>query len=81
MKQANQEENGIEELMFAYDVVLIAEDQIRLQEMISLLYQQCKTYGMRIPRDKTEVIVTSREPIQCYIELDGKTPKQVEQLN
>ena len=35
---------------------------------------------MRIPRDKTEVMVTSREPIQCDIELDGETLRQVEQF-
>ena len=35
---------------------------------------------MRISRDKTEVMVTSREPIQCDIELDGITLKQVEQF-
>ena len=66
--------------MFADDLVLIAEDQIRLQEMVSNLDQQCKNYGMRISRDKTEVMVTSREPIQCDIELDGETLKQVEQF-
>ena len=80
MKRANQEENSIEELMFADDLVLIAEDQIRLQEMVSNLDQQCKKYGMRISRDKTEVMVTSREPIQCDIELDGETLRQVEQF-
>ena len=37
-----------------------------------------KNYGMRISRDKTEVMVTSREPIQCDIALDGETLKQVE---
>ncbi len=72
MKRANQEENSIEELMFADDLVLIAEDQIILQEMVSNLDQQCKNYGMRISRDKTKVMVTSREPIQCDIQLDWK---------
>ena len=79
-KRANQEENSIEELMFADDLVLIAGDQIRLQEMVSNIDQQCKKYGMRISRDKTEVMVTSREPIQCDIELDGETLRQVEQF-
>ena len=68
MKRANHEENSTEDLMFADDSVLIAEDQSRLQEMVSNLDQQCKNYGMRISRDKTEVMVTSREPIQCDIE-------------
>ena len=81
MKRANQEENSIEELMFADDLVLIAEDQSRLQEMVSNLDQQCKNYDMRILRDKTEVMATSREHIQCVIELDGDTIKQVEQFN
>ena len=57
----------IEEIMFADDLVLTAEGQIRLQEMVSSLDQQCKNYGMRISRHKTEVTVTSREPIQCDI--------------
>ena len=35
---------------------------------------------MKISRDNTEVIVTSREPIQCNIELDGQTLKQVEKF-
>ena len=64
MERANQEENSIEELMFADDLVLIAEDQSRLQEMVSNIDQQCKNYGVRILRDKTEVMVISREPIQ-----------------
>ena len=48
--------------------------------MVSNLDQQCKNYGMRISRDKTEVMVTSREPIQCDIELDGETLKQVDKF-
>ena len=80
MKRANQEENSIEELMFADDLVLITEDQVRLQEMVSNLDQRCKNCGMRISRDKTEVMVTNREPIQCDIELDGETLRQVEQF-
>ena len=35
---------------------------------------------MRISRDKTEVMVTSREPIQCDIEFDGESLKYVDQF-
>ena len=42
MNQENQEENGIGELMFADDLVLIAEYQGRLLKMVSTLDQQCK---------------------------------------
>ena len=59
--------------MFADDLVLIAEDKGGLQEMVSNLDQQCKNYGMIISRDKTEVMFTSREPIQYDVELDGET--------
>ena len=48
--------------------------------MVSNLDQQCKNYGMRSSRDNTEVMVTSREPIQCDIELNGEKLKQVEQF-
>ena len=50
MKQANQEDNSIEELMFIDDLVLVAEDQVRLQKMVSNLDQQSKNYGMIILR-------------------------------
>ena len=73
------EENSIEELMFADDLVLIADDQIRLREMVSNRDQKFTKYGMRISRDKTEVMVTM-EPIQCDIELYGETLRQVEQF-
>ena len=66
--------------MFTDDLVLIAVDQSRLQEMVSNLDQQCKNYGMRISRDKTEVMVSSREQIQCDIELDGETLEHVQQF-
>ena len=65
-------------MMFADDLVLIAEGQGRLQEMVSDLDQLSNNYGIRISRDKTKVMVTSREPIHCDIELDGETNKQVD---
>ena len=42
MKQANQDENGIEELMYADELVLIAEDKDIIQEIVSNLDQQCE---------------------------------------
>ncbi len=35
---------------------------------------------MRISRDKTEVMFTSIEPIQCDMEIDGETLKHIEQF-
>ena len=61
MKRTNQEDNSIEELMFADDLVLTADDQSRLQEMFSNLDQQYKNDGMSISRGKTEVMVTSSD--------------------
>ena len=43
MKRANQVENNIEELMFADDLALIAEDHSRCQVMVSNVDQQAKT--------------------------------------
>ena len=48
--------------------------------MVSNLDMRCKNYGMRSSRDKTEVMVTSREPIQCDLELDGEKLKLVEKI-
>ena len=72
-KRANQGENtSIEALMFAYNLVLIWDDKGRLQEMVSNLERKYKTNcGMRISWDETEVMVTSREPIRCDLELEG----------
>ena len=53
---------------------------IRLDFRRSSQTKTSKNYDMRILKDKTEVMVTSREPIQCDIELDGETLKQVEQF-
>ena len=75
MNRANQDKNGIEEVMFADDLVLIADDQGILQAMVSNLDHQCNNYGTRISRDNTEMMVTSREPIQCDTELGPKSGK------
>ena len=80
MGRANQEENSIEELMFADDMVLMAEDQIILREMVSELDRRCRKYGMGVSRDGTEVVVTNGEPVQCDVELDGEALGQVEQF-
>ena len=67
-------------LLFIIDNIIkrANQEENSIQEMVSNLDQQCKKYGMRISREKTEVMVTSREPIQCDIELDGETLRQVE---
>ena len=54
MKRENREEDGIDELMFADDLVLISDEQGTLHEMVSNLYQQFKNYAMRISRGVSE---------------------------
>ena len=63
---------SFEKFTFADDLLLISDgDQSRCQEMVSHLVQQCQNYVMRISRDNTEVLVTSREPNHCDMELGG----------
>ena len=64
--------------MFADDLVLISYAHGTLDEMVSHLDQQCKNYGMRISRDRTEVIVTSREPRHYDVEIYAEKLKHVE---
>ena len=78
--RAGREGNVVGGLMFADDLVLVAEDRVRPREMVSNLDRRCGNYGMGISRDGTEVMVAGREPVQCDMELDGETLGQVEQF-
>ena len=55
----------ISRLLFADDLVLLADSESGLQHALDKFAAACDTAGMKISTTKTEVLRLSRNPVQC----------------
>ena len=68
----------INNLRFADDIVLLAENEEDLQFLVSEVDTFSKKFGLTINKSKTVVQVFNRDKIQLNIQIDGKSLDQVE---
>ena len=67
-------------LLYADDLVLLAESQTDLQEMTDKLNDSCTRLGLKINVGKTEAIVFSKEKRPCTLSIRGTVIKQVDEF-
>ena len=70
----------VSRLLFADDLVLLASSQEDLQRALDRFAAECEVDGMRINTSKTEVMVLSREPVDCTEHVSGVQLRQVEEF-
>ena len=70
----------IRRLLFADDLVLLADSDSGLQRALDGFAAACDYAGMKISTAKTEVLHLSRKPVQCSLQVDGVKLKQVEKF-
>ena len=58
----------------------MADNPQSLQRAFNDFDNECQNACMRISTAKTEVMVVSRSPVQCSIQVGGETLKQVEKF-
>jgi len=75
-----QEDYRINCLMFADDLVLLAESQQQLQANLTRFGLACEDSGMRISVPKTEVVVFARKHIPCHLTWKDAVIKQSRQF-
>jgi hypothetical protein len=68
---------NFKKLIYADDIVIVAESGAELQQKVSDWYAQLGRYGMKVSLDKTEVLVASSGAAkEARVLLDGKVLKQ-----
>ena len=70
----------VESLLFADDLALLASSADGLQRALDRFAAECSSSGMRISTAKTEVMVLSRQPEQCALQVSGVPLRQVEKF-
>ena len=70
----------ISRLLFADDLVLLADTESGLQRALSGFEAACNIAGMKISTTKTEILHLSRNPNQCSLHSSGVPLKQVERF-
>ena len=67
-------------LVFAYDFALLSSNKSNLQYPFDQFSDACLDAGMKISTAKTEIMCLSRHPVQCSIQINGVTLKQMEKF-
>ena len=70
----------INRLLFADDLVLLADSKVGLQHALDGFAAACDNAGMKISTAKTEILHHSRKPVQCFLQVGGVKLKQVEKF-
>ena len=66
--------------LFADDLVLLDSIQNGLQQALDRFSDACSVAGMKISTTKTETMWLSRQPKQCFFQIDGVPLKQSEKF-
>ncbi len=64
-------------LLFADDMVLIAESEAELRELMRAVEEYCKEWHLEVNVDKTKVMVTSKDGEQSAKVVYGQRDKSV----
>ena len=64
-------------LCYADDAVLLAESEDDLQRLLHRFNCTAKSFNMTISASKTKCMTTSKTPLRCKLEVDGKIIQQV----
>ena len=70
--------NEVDTLSYADDVALVAESEKLLQDSVTKWCEQLETFGMRMNKGKSEVMVLSRLQKDCTIYAEEKKLKEVD---
>ena len=70
----------ISRLLFADDLVLLADSEPGLQRALNCFEAACSIAGMKISTAKSEILHLSRSPNQCCLQVGGVSLKQVEKF-
>ena len=70
----------ISRLLFADDLVLLSSTESGHHRVLISYADACNTAGMKISTAKTEVLLRSRNPDQCVLQVNGATLKQIEKF-
>ena len=65
-------------IRFADDMILLAEDERMLKNMLMLLNYRCEDYGMKININKTKSMVVRRKPKKVDMRIKAESDEQVD---
>ena len=74
--------HNVNNLRYANDTVLIAEDEEHLQTLLDVIVKESEKLGLSLNRRKTETMVVSRKTLNptCNIKINGTTLRQTQQF-
>src|SRR5215469_13567097 len=75
--------SNINNIIYAYDTVLVADSEGKLQGLLNVLNEVSERKGLKINRSKTEVMLISRAVInpRVNIRIENNLVKQVGRYN